>query len=138
MKSIDFPEANIAIAKDQPQYNTLYCHLGMTPERPMICKMELTDEEIEYIVKNRHVFYSQFTFGMNFQPMQIMTIHPFSNPVVEFQPPLDENRIPAKEWDSLHFNSGLEPNVQINVNAVCLNCNKKWSEHFFSSRQCKL
>lgn len=137
MKSIDFPEAIVALAKDQPEYNTLYCFVGNVPERPMICKFELTDEDIADIVKNRALYYSQYTFGMQYQPMAIMTKNPFENPLVPKLPLMDENRVPGDLWDKTHYIDS-HTNVVHMEPGPCMNCTKLIEEHYYSTRQCDL
>lgn len=137
MKSLDFPEAVIALAKDQPEYNTLFCFVGNTPERPMICQFELTDEEVADIVKNKRLFYSQFTFGNYYQPMSIFTKNPFSDPLVPTVPLMDDNKTPADEWDKTHYIDSHTHGVHQHP-GPCMNCNNQVEDHYYSTRQCKL
>lgn len=141
MKSVDFPEARVALAKDQPQYSTLYCYVGPLPNVQYVCKLKLSDEEIDEIVRTRHLFYSQYTFGVSFQPMLIMAYSPFENSVKKFNPPMDENRVPAEEWDKSHFQSKeavIYPGLGYGMTGKCTNCGKDEVEHYFSTRQCEL
>lgn len=141
MKSIDFPEANLAIAKDQPEYLTLYAHMVREPQVPMYIVFELTDEEVEDIVKNKKLFYMQSTFGRPFSPMSIMTKNPFTNPIVPPGPPMDENRTTAEVWDKCHY-SGTEGTIYPGqgwvVHGPCKNCGKEPDQHYWSTRQCEL
>lgn len=98
MKSVQFPQANIELAKDQPQYETLHVsaeiktvkvpssmkdsmgnHLAV--DKPvawsMIACFELTDEEIAEIIRTKKLWYRQMLYGANFQPMNIMVESPF-------------------------------------------------------------
>jgi hypothetical protein len=140
MKSIEFPEANVAVAKDQPQYNTLFARVDrQSPEGEMIICFELTDEEVTQIVRNKKLFYSQLTFGQLFQPMRIMTESPFEETTPVSGPPMYDNRVTAEEWDVSHYKSGqkdLEP-LQI-LMTPCVNCGALWDQHFYTTRQCKL
>lgn len=131
MKSIDYPEATIAVAKDQPQYNTLYAFIGNTAERQTVVCMELTEQELKEINENKKLWYMQCTHGNLFQPMSIHTKNPFSRPISNFVPPVDENRVPAAEWDKTHFADPLSQ-------SRCMNCQKAWSDHYFTTRQCFL
>lgn len=136
MKSIDYPEANLAIAKDQPQYNTLFAFVDSTrPDFPTFVCYELTEEDIADIVKNKKLWYDQLTFGKPFQPMLIMTKNPFDNPIENAPVPLDENRMNEKDWDECHY---MNKQGQINMNGKCIHCGKDWGHHFFSTRQCEL
>lgn len=137
MKSLDFPEAVIAIAKEQTEYNTLYCFVGNIEERPMICQFELTDEEVADIVKNKKLFYSQYTFGNYYQPMAIMTKNPFSEPLVPTVPLLDENRMSSEAWDQSHYIDSHTHGVHTHP-GPCMNCDKQIEDHFYSTRQCQL
>lgn len=142
MKSIDFPEANHALAKDQPEYNTLFVHIdGNKAELPMYVCFALTDEDIADIVKNRKVWYDQLTFGHAFQPMAILTKNPFTNPHEDFPAPADENRMTVEAWDKSHY-KGTEgiiyPGQGYVILGPCSNCGKEPQQHFFSSRQCEL
>lgn len=92
MKAVDFPQRNVMLAEDQPEYETLPVHLEtkeiivpngphnpMTKQIPwqMTACFELSDEEIAQIVANRKIWYKQCLFGHNFQPMVISTENPF-------------------------------------------------------------
>lgn len=134
MNSIDFPEANTALAKDQPHYKTIFVHAEIkTNKRQMIVCFELSDEEVERIIKDRKLWYAQSTFGQLFQPMVIMTANPFNNPIHDFKPPIDDNKVSDEEWDKTHFVASL-----IVSENICANCGKPHHAHYFSTRQCDL
>lgn len=141
MKTVDFPEANVAIAKDQPEYLTLYAAMINSPQREMIVEFELTEEEIADIVKNKKLYYVQLTFANPFQPMSIHTKSPIRNPVLEYDQPADENRVTSELWDATHYldDTGIDivPGG-ISMTKVCKNCGKHWDKHFFSTRQCEM
>lgn len=99
MRAITFPEVNLELAKDQPEYDTLpvYVHwqekLLPVPEHrrfvggntvemrkiamEMVACFELTDEEVAEIVKTKKLWYRQMIFGNKFQPMNIFVDNPF-------------------------------------------------------------
>lgn len=78
MISIEFPQANIPLAKDQPEYETLYVHVDPNdPTLSMTACFELSDEEIVELVKTRKLWYTQLTFGQPFQPVRMSTQNPF-------------------------------------------------------------
>ena len=78
MTSADFPQRNVELAKDQPEYETLYSHVDQSrPETPVTCCFDLTDEEIEEIVRTRKIWHTQWTFGHPFQPISMTTSNPF-------------------------------------------------------------
>jgi hypothetical protein len=80
MQSVQFHETNIALAKDQEQYNTLHVNVDTTvSERPVTAKFELTEEEIQTIIANKCLWYTQWTFGDLFHPMSIQVDCPFPN-----------------------------------------------------------
>ena len=82
MRSITFPEANLPLAEDQPEYETLHVHLDVTkPEVPMTACFELNKEEIEEIVRTGKIWFTQWTFGSGFQPIKIQTENPFEENV---------------------------------------------------------
>lgn len=82
MKSVKFPEVNIHLAENQPEYETLYVHLDKNdPQFPMTACFELTDEQIKEIVETRKIWFTQLTFGGSFQPINLSTQNPFSESV---------------------------------------------------------
>lgn len=62
MKSIDFPGAIMKIGEGQEQYHTIHALPCENDEGEIIAIYELTDEEIEQIVKTRRIIYSRLTF----------------------------------------------------------------------------
>jgi hypothetical protein len=95
MKAIDFPQRNVMLAEDQPEYETLpvFCEVKevIDNEKPydpllpvptkqipwtMTACFELTDDEIAEIIATRKIWYRQCLFGNNFQPMMILTQKP--------------------------------------------------------------
>ena len=66
MKSIEFPEQTHKIAEEQDEYETLPAHIN-AKEGIVTCCIQLSDEEIEKIVKNKCFWHSQLT---QLQPMQ--------------------------------------------------------------------
>ena len=63
MKSVKFPGANIEMAKDQPQYNSIHMKAFEGPEAEVIACYEFSDEEIEQIVKTKRIWYSRLRFA---------------------------------------------------------------------------
>lgn len=144
MKSVDFPQANLPLAKDQPQYQTLFVRFEpQTYGSPMRACFELSDEEIEEIVKTKRLWFQQLTFGNGFSPIHMSFQSPFPeivNPFFNIEP-MDENRTPADLWNSTHYKDDKAIDVvsaRISIETVCANCGKKEEEHYWSSRQCKL
>lgn len=96
MKAIDFAQRNVMLAEDQPEYETLPVFVVMqeiiVPNRPndpknaimtkqvpweMTACFELSDEEIEELLKTRRIWHTQCVFGHNFQPIRMSTKNPF-------------------------------------------------------------
>jgi hypothetical protein len=70
MKSVKPKLCNVHLGENQEEYNTLYSfRKHYNPECEVVCKFELTDEEIAKIVETKTIYYSQLTFGNKFQPM---------------------------------------------------------------------
>lgn len=137
MKSIDFEKANFSIAKDQPGYNTLYAHYDLTdPKMTATTCFELTDEDIEQIIKTRKLWVMQYTFGNLYAPMSVQLHDLF--PGTSYETPMDENRTPANSWDETHFRSPEVLAGSVQIHAMCHNCGKSWLDHFYSSRQCEV
>lgn len=62
MKSIDFPGAFLKIGEGQDEYHTIHAMPLDGPEGEVIAMYELTDEEVQQIVKTKKIFYSRWTF----------------------------------------------------------------------------
>lgn len=96
MKAIDFPQRNLMLAENQPEYETIPVFVDqreiIVPNRPgdpqlaimyktvpwsMTCVYEFSDEEIIEIIANKRIFYRQMLFGNNFQPIFLSTKDPF-------------------------------------------------------------
>lgn len=100
MKSIKFPEVNLALAKDQPEYETLHVYVERKEiDQPVVVEnsneplqyqkvsipmsmtacFELSGEEIEELVRTKKLWYTQMVFGSPFQPVRMSTQNPFVN-----------------------------------------------------------
>jgi hypothetical protein len=87
MTPIDFPQRNLMLAEDQPEYQTLPVFVDQrevpTQEGPkaipwsMTCVYEFSDEEIAELIATRKLFYRQMLFGHSFQPIFMSTKDPF-------------------------------------------------------------
>jgi len=96
MIAVDFPQRNLMLAENQPEYETLPVFLEekdfIDSSRPydpllpipikqvpwaMTACFQLNKEEIEEIVRTGKLWYRQCLFGGNFQPMNISTQNPF-------------------------------------------------------------
>lgn len=78
MRAVEFPQANVVLGEKQPEYIPLPVHYDNSiPERPMTCCFELTDEEVEEIVKTRRIWNTQLTFGNPYHPVSMSCSNPF-------------------------------------------------------------
>ena len=73
MEFINFPEANLTLAEDQPEYQTLYVNYNPNAEGfPMTFCVQLSPEDLENAKNNDgKIFISQFTNGKAFAPMNV-------------------------------------------------------------------
>ncbi|MDB5288541.1 MAG: hypothetical protein JWR05_3490 [Mucilaginibacter sp.] len=93
MKAVKFEQANIMLAEDQPEYETLPIWADVDenrhaiknidgsirdPQGEVISCFELTDEEVNDIVKNRRIWHRQITFWNAPMPISIETQNPFT------------------------------------------------------------
>lgn len=69
MKIVEFPEANVKIAEDQEEYQTVPAFWNGKEGSIVYC-FELTDAEIEQIKDQKRIFFKQITFGQPMQPIQ--------------------------------------------------------------------
>jgi len=77
MEPIEFPEVNSRIAEDQEEYVTLpSCIRTDKPEGHIITCFELTDAEIEELVKTKKLWHVQLAFLQPMQPIMLSTAKP--------------------------------------------------------------
>lgn len=98
MIAVDFPQRNLMLAEDQPEYETLpvFCEMKevIVPNKPndpqmaimtqtvpwtMTACFELNKEEIDEIVRTGRLWHTQCLFGGKFQPIMMTTQNPFEN-----------------------------------------------------------
>lgn len=84
MKAIDFPQRTHMLAENQPEYETMPVYTEVREDVShdlvawsMTACFELSDREIEEIVKTRKLWYTQMLFGNNFQPVSLSIKNPF-------------------------------------------------------------
>lgn len=68
MDAIDFKEANIKIAEEQEEYQTLPAYYNQK-EGSMTFGFKLTPKELEEVNKTGTIFIKQLTFGNPLQPI---------------------------------------------------------------------
>lgn len=72
MKAINFPEANVGIAEDQEEYNTLP---SFVDEKGVVVScFQLNAVEIETIIKNRKIWVHHLTGGQPLQPFNLFAV----------------------------------------------------------------
>jgi len=77
MKAVNFPEANVKIAENQPEYKTLpACVVGDKAGRIITC-FELDDKEILEVVATKRIWHCQLTGNSYMQPILMDTQSPF-------------------------------------------------------------
>jgi hypothetical protein len=78
MDAIEFPEVNVILAKDQPEYVPLPVFVdGRDEMKPVTACFKLTPEELEEINRTGVLWYTQCTFGNAFHPVRMSTQNPF-------------------------------------------------------------
>ena len=90
MRSVKFEGCTHAIAGTQKEYDTLHAQVLPGKEGEALMIFELTDEEVQEIVRTKKLVYSRLTFGGLFQPFKIMTQWPFET-VPEILPDLNND-----------------------------------------------
>ena len=72
MNLAEFPEQNVVIAKDQPEYREMPAHIDF--ERGVVtCCWELTPDEIAEVVRAGRIWHQVMTFNQKLQP-QLLTV----------------------------------------------------------------
>lgn len=67
MISKSFPEKNIVLGKDQPQYSPL--HAFASSHADVTCCFELSPKELETVLEAKKIKLVRLTFGARLQPM---------------------------------------------------------------------
>ena len=77
MRSLNFKDATVGIGATQKEYATLHAAEPESGKKygEYVMVFQLTDEEVETIIKTRKLYYSRWTFGNLFQPVKI-SVHP--------------------------------------------------------------
>ena len=74
MKPLEFKEVNVRFAGNQEEYQTLPCHRD--DEGEVTFCMELTQKEVEAVIKTGRVWLSVLTFNQPLQPIGLTTLKP--------------------------------------------------------------
>lgn len=73
MKPIEFPEQNVVVAKDQPEYIPLPAYVSPGPTAGVTSCWELSPEDLAEVQRTGRVFVTQLTFGGPLQPVRLGT-----------------------------------------------------------------
>ena len=76
MKPIDFPEASIVLAKDQPEYQQLPVFLSADGEEMISCWRLSLKERVILLITGR-IWIRQLVFGQRLQPQLPEIYDPF-------------------------------------------------------------
>lgn len=79
MKPIEFDGCNVTFAKDQPEYLPLPAHRKEDGE--VVSCWELTDEEIQEVIKTKKIYLSLLTFNKRIQPQRLSVENPVKEDV---------------------------------------------------------
>lgn len=84
MKAVDFPQRTHMLAESQEEYETMPVYTEFKEDESkdlvawsMTACFELSDREIEEVVRTRKLWYTQMLFGHNFQPIAMSVENPF-------------------------------------------------------------
>ena len=79
MKPVEFEGYKTEIAKNQPEYLTLPAHV--TKDGEITSCWELTDDEIQEIIKTKRIYFSVSTFNKPLQPQRPSVENPVKEDV---------------------------------------------------------
>jgi len=68
MTAVDFKEANLKIAENQPEYETLPVHHN-SEEGSIVYCFELDEAEIKQVRETGRIYLKQITFNKSMQPI---------------------------------------------------------------------
>lgn len=69
MTPVQFPQANIVLAKDQPEYNPLPAFFDM--QGTMVTAWQMDEDERKEFLRTGRIYLTQLTFGKPFQPVRL-------------------------------------------------------------------
>ena len=82
MTAVEFPEVNVRIAEDQPEYETLPARVGDVPiDEKFVATgatfcFKLSPAELEEVVRTGVIWQTQMTGGGKLQPIRMSTQKP--------------------------------------------------------------
>lgn len=100
MKPVDFEEKNITFAEDQPEYLPLPAHHAHDGQGNVTTVWELTDEEIQILLRTKQIRLNQMTFNMNLQPL-LPFVKPDALQMLELE---KKYEVPVEKLNEILFN----------------------------------
>lgn len=77
MKAIEFPEVNVRIAENQPEYETLPVYVDTEdPSTPTTMCIQLDPEEIKQVTETGRIWMQVLTFRQPFHPIRMSFLKP--------------------------------------------------------------
>lgn len=83
MKAKKFPGVNVTLAENQPPYDPLPMQWVGGSNGVGITCWQLSDEELDHILRTREIWCTHLTFGQPFQPLAISADRPVWDAVEE-------------------------------------------------------
>jgi len=82
MKPIEFKGQNVVFAKNQPEFENLpaYCGPDVEGKTVAVTCWEMTDQELQEVVKTKKVFVITVTYGGPIQPQSLEAYNPMIFP----------------------------------------------------------
>lgn len=71
MKAVNFIGCNVVFGANQQEYNPVPAL--KTEDGLVVTCFELTDEEVEQVIKNKRFYFAQLTFNSPLQPFKPVT-----------------------------------------------------------------
>lgn len=68
MSPVEFPQQNVILAKDQPEYNPLSAFFD---GRAMVTAWQMDEDERKEFLRTGRIYLVQLTFGQPFQPVSM-------------------------------------------------------------------
>lgn len=69
MQPVEFEGQNIVFGKNQPEYQPLPAHVNIETGLVISC-WELSEQEVEIILKTKRIYFGSMTFGDPLQPQR--------------------------------------------------------------------
>lgn len=76
MDPVDFPGADVVVAKDQPPYKPLPVQWVGGDMGVMLMCWEMSEEELAEVIRTRRIWITSLTFSQPIQPLCVSTDRP--------------------------------------------------------------